>query len=287
MNAHISGRERETAVVLQRVRGAGHLSVRAAEGGTRLARLFQDGSAKLRMPRALPGRPYEAVMINTAGGLTAGDRIEWAFEAGEQASLTLTTQASEKTYKSVPGMLPASVRVHLSAKAGSSLFWLPQETILFEGAALKRTIEVDAAPDTRLLMVEPVVFGRKAMGEVLTRALLHDRWRIMIGGTIAHAEDTRFGPDMEASFGGPAGLMDARAIATLLYAGPDAEGRLAAARGILGESGGASFWQTLACPGGKLVARLCAADGYSLRRRLVPLVELFAGAGHLPRVWSL
>ena len=275
------------AASLQRVRGRGRLAVKAVNGSARLETLFQEGSAKLRMPRALAGRPYEAVMINTAGGLTAGDRIEWAFAAGEGAGLTLTTQASEKTYRSVPGMAPADVTVSLSAAAGSSLFWLPQETILFERSALSRTITVDAAPSARLLLLEPIVFGRKAMGETLTQAFLHDRWRIRHGEHLVHAEDTRFGPDIAASLAGPAALGDARAMATLLYIGPDAESKLNSARAIVGTVGGASFWQTPALPNGKLLARLIAADGYDLRKRLIPLVELFAGAGNLPRVWSL
>ena len=276
-----------SAASLQRVRGVGRLSVKAANGASRLATWFQEGSAKLRMPRALPGKPCEAVMINTAGGLTAGDRIEWAFSAGENASLMLTTQASEKTYRSVAGLPPAEVNVSLSAAAGSSLFWLPQETILFERSALRRTITVDADPSARLLLLEPIVFGRKAMGETLTQAFLHDRWRIRHGKHLVHAEDTRFGPDIAASLAGPAALGDARAMATLLYIGPDAESKLECARAIVGTVGGASFWQTPALPNGKLLARLIAADGYGLRKHLIPLVELFAGEGSLPRVWSL
>ncbi|TIU63331.1 MAG: urease accessory protein UreD, partial [Mesorhizobium sp.] len=49
--------------------------------------------------------------------------------------------------------------------------------------------------------------------------------------------------------------------------------------------GGASFWSV--GRSGKLLARLTAGDGYQLRKRLVPLVELLNGRAGLPKLWSL
>ncbi|RUW22402.1 urease accessory protein UreD, partial [Mesorhizobium sp. M1E.F.Ca.ET.041.01.1.1] len=76
----------------QRVAGRGRLFCGRAGGRTRLRRLYQDGSAKIRMP-AVHGDPLEAVLINTAGGLTGGDRLGWEIEVGEGASASITTQA--------------------------------------------------------------------------------------------------------------------------------------------------------------------------------------------------
>src|SRR5438477_4513653 len=49
----------------QRVAGRGRLFCGKSGGRTRLQRLYQDGSAKIRMP-AVQGDPLEAVLINTA-----------------------------------------------------------------------------------------------------------------------------------------------------------------------------------------------------------------------------
>ncbi len=77
----------------------------------------------------------------------------------------------------------------------------------------------------------------------------------------------------------------AAAIATVLHISADAEDRLAAARAIIGEAGGASFWQVGGT--GKLLARLFAADGYALRTRLMPLLALLNGRAGLPKLWSI
>ena len=67
-------------------------------GRTRIGRLYQEGAAKIRMPRT-SADPLEAVLINTAGGLTGGDRLDWAVDVGDGASATVTTQACEKVYR--------------------------------------------------------------------------------------------------------------------------------------------------------------------------------------------
>ncbi|HBC09391.1 MAG TPA: urease accessory protein, partial [Rhodospirillaceae bacterium] len=74
----------------------------------------------------------EAVLLNTAGGLTGGDVYGTEALAGPDAFLTLTSQACERVYRAT-GDQPARVETRLSADAGARLHWLPQETILFDG----------------------------------------------------------------------------------------------------------------------------------------------------------
>ena len=57
---------------------------------------------------------------------------------------------------------------------GATLDWLPQETIVFEGARLKRRTVAEVAPGGALLACEMVVLGRAASGERFTRGLLLD-----------------------------------------------------------------------------------------------------------------
>ncbi|MBV6648380.1 MAG: urease accessory protein UreD [Hoeflea sp.] len=276
---------------MQRTRGAGRLSVKLSAGQSRIDRLFQEGSARIRLPRVARGAPLEAVLINTAGGLTGGDRMDWHFEAGEGASLLLTTQACEKTYKA-QGDSEARVSVQLKLNAGSSLAWLPQETILFDRARLARTIDVDMASDARLLMVEPVVFGRLAMREAVTTGHFRDRWRVRCAGQLVHAEHMRLGPMVADALGHPAVANGGLAMATVLMIAPDAEAVLAGVRRIIGNSGGASHVTMRHGPGrdaatGKLLARIVARDSYELRKVLVPLIRLLNPAGGMPKVWSI
>ncbi|MEQ8481753.1 MAG: urease accessory protein UreD [Hoeflea sp.] len=270
---------------MQRARGAGRLSVKSEGTHSRIDRLYQDGCARIRLPRVQPGAPLEAVMINTAGGLTGGDRMDWQFEAGAGARMSLTTQACEKTYKA-QGDDPARVSVRLMLAEGSSMAWLPQETILFDRALLQRTIDVEMPQTARLLLVEPLLFGRLAMNESVIRGAFRDRWRIRVEGRLLHAEDTSFGPDVHAQLQRGAIADGGLALATVLMIAPEAEGLVEAVRGIICPAGGASFVSSRCGKTGKLLARIVAADSYELRKRLASLIRLLNAGGGVPKVWT-
>src|ERR1044072_2369632 len=124
----------------QRARGRGHLAARALHGRTRLAELYQEGAAKIRLPDTFDAS-MEAVIINTAGGLTGGDRMDWSVEAGADTRIDVTTQACEKIYKASAGTAEVTTNINVGAQA--RVDWLPQETILFDRSALFRRLDVD------------------------------------------------------------------------------------------------------------------------------------------------
>lgn len=265
-------------VRLQRASGSARLAVKPVNGRTRIATLYQEGCAKIRLPKT-DDRSLEAVMINTSGGLTGGDKIQWQFDIADDCSALITTQACERIYKASAEV--AQVTTKLSAGERASLAWLPQETIVFEGSVLQRTLSVDLADTSRALIVEPIVFGRKAMGEDVETCTLRDRWRIRRNGVLIHAEDFHIGPDAASMLARPALFGGMRTMATVLLLDKDAERLLDASRTIIGKKGGASFWS------GKLLARLIDGDAYSLRKRLVPLIELLNEKAGVPKVWSI
>ena len=88
--------------------------------------------------------------------------------AEEGTFLTVTTQACEKIYKAADGV--AEVGSHIVAGPGTRVHWLPQETILFDNAALVRRLDVDLDETSEFLAVEAVLLGRKAMGEAMRAA---------------------------------------------------------------------------------------------------------------------
>ncbi|MEQ9361010.1 MAG: urease accessory protein UreD, partial [Rhodospirillales bacterium] len=161
---------------LQRARGRARIAVRAEGGITRLAELYQDGCAKLRLPKVYGPSSVEAVLLNTAGGLTGGDVYATEALAGPGAFLTLTTQACERVYRASSGT--ARVDTRLSADAGARLHWLPQETILFDGGRLDRSLDVDLTGDAAFLAVEALELGRVGSGETVSGGAYTDSWRI-------------------------------------------------------------------------------------------------------------
>jgi urease accessory protein len=264
---------------LQRAVGAARIVAKTGDGVTRLDRLHQDGCGKIRLPRDHAALGLEAVLINTSGGLTGGDRMSWRAEAGADARLTLTTQACEKVYRARDGR--AEVTTTLTAAAGARLDWLPQETILFDGGALSRRLEADLAADARLLVVEAVILGRTAMNETVRRGELRDRWRIRREGRLVFADDlTLSGPVAAVAEQAPI-LGGAPAFASLLLVAEDADRLLPALRAAIGDAGGASAFD------GKLFCRIVAPDGLALRRALIPAIAALRDGEPCPRVWRL
>lgn len=255
----------------------------ASQGGrSHLTELRQQGCAKARLPTRRDG-VVEAVLINSSGGMTGGDRLSWSLDAREGASLIATTQGAERCYRSTEGH--ALNAITLKAGTGARLAWLPQETILFNNSALNRRLEMHLAPDAEALIVEPLVLGRQAMGEVMDSVRFRDDWRIFRAGELVHAEafalNWRDSAQSTPGQENPFTLSGAASLATLLLISPTAEEFLRESRRILGENGGASAWND------KLLIRLLAHDSYTLRKRLVPLIELLSPVGNVPKQWSL
>ena len=254
-------------------RSVGKLALEIAANRT-VARRREEGCVKLRMPTLAAGQAPEAIIINTSGGLAGGDRLE--IDVRVASDLCLTTQAAEKVYRSLSNETHLSIR--LSGQGEARLLWLPQETILFDGARLERSLDVDLQENAGLLAVESVVLGRKAMGESLTDFSFHDRWRIRRAGRLIYADDLRFDP---ARVRGAAALRGARAFATLVFVGAAAERFVEPLREIIADLGGVTAWD------GKLVARLTGVDGFDLRKTLIPALSLLAAPNELPKVWTL
>lgn len=265
------------AVALQRARGEARVTAQLAGGRTRLATLYQEGCAKIRLPNTHDDG-LQAVLINTAGGLTGGDRIDWQAEAAPGSRMVLTTQACERVYRSTGA--DACVTTRLSVGEGARLDWLPQETILFEHSRLCRTLDVDLAAGAQFCAVEAVLLGREAMGEAARGALLRDNWRIRRDGRLIHAEATKLSADPLERDG--VSLLDgALAFATVLYVGDDVERRLDPVRSMLTGRSGASVI------GERLIIRATAPSGLALRRIIAPIIATLSGAGSLPRLWHL
>ena len=286
----------------QRVDADAHVGAARARGPrgantTSLADLDQRGGAKIRLPRA-PGDALHAVTINTAGGLTGGDRIGWSAHAGAGSHLILSSAACEKAYRSHGPEAHQSTA--LSADAGARLEWLPQETILQEGARLERTLEADLEGDAALLACEAVTLGRAAMGETVRRARLVDRWRVRRDGRLVHAEALVLGEDFDALHADAAGLGPWHAFATAVLcdareacAHEDLVERVNAA--IEAAIGGARPAAGDAAPGlarasalpGRVVVRVLARDSRTLRAALLPALGALRDGAPTPRVWSV
>jgi urease accessory protein len=246
-------------------------------GKTRRGKVHESGSLRVRFPSP-ETRALAAVLVNTAGGVAGGDRFSVSIDAGPDTALTLTTAAAEKIYRSQG--TPAAIDVRLRVATGAHLAWLPQETILFDRAKLKRRIDIELDDGASLLLAEIVVFGRAAMSEAMREGEYVDCWRLKRAGKLVFAETLRLDGDIAAKLARPAIAGGGAAVATVLIAPADqdtAERIRAAASTFAGEVG-VSAWNGFA------VARFCAKDAAGLRSDVMKvLAQIDAKA--LPRLW--
>lgn len=242
-----------------------------------LADLRQSGAMKLLFPRP-DSAALQAIVINTAGGVTGGDDFSLNACAEEGAFLSLTTQAAERIYRAQPDQL-GKIRNRLRVKAGARLHWLPQETILYEACAVQRRLAVDLDEGASLLLVEPLVFGRAAMGEVLSAINFKDRIEVRRAGRPIYLDAIALEGDASAHLAAPHVGAGAGALATLVYVAPDAEAHLTKLRALLPPAAGASLLGP-----DILVARILASDSFELRRSLIPILRHLS-ADALPRSW--
>lgn len=268
--------ERPVLPPLPRSFGAIDLEFCNKGGATRTHRMYQAGVMRVRFPH-VTGAP-EAVLINTAGGLTGGDCVTMGVGMGAGTSAIVTTQAHEKVYKSSGGTV--SMIASLKLGAGAALEWLPQPTILFDRAMLARETHVEMTGDADFLGVEAVIFGRTAMGEVMQTGALSDHWSIRRAGRLIHADRFALDGAIAASLSRMSVLAGSAAMATIRHVSAHAAARLDTVREALADDGAASAWN------GMLLTRIVTKDGYQLSAALARVLTALRGRP-LPPVWNI
>jgi urease accessory protein len=270
------------------VHGVARVGYVNVDGVNRLATLEQKTPLRVLFPLPTAGDPPVAALVTTSGGLVGGDRLDVAVSVGENAALMAIGQAAEKVYRSLGN--DCGVDIALEVGAGGWLEWLPQETILFEGARLRRNTALSVAGTGRALAGEMLVFGRVARGETMSYGLVRDAWTVRRDGRLVWADALHMdGEDIPYSLAAAAGFAGARAYATAIYVGPDAAAQLDLARDAAAIDGVRSG-ATLCGP--VLVVRWLGADPGAVRRAFGDFwMRRRAAAGglppRLPRLWHV
>jgi urease accessory protein len=266
----------------QRAAGRLDLAFSAAGGGTRIKTFYQQGCLKARLPRPAEAETCEAVTLNISGGVAGGDALETAISLDDGARVCVSSQAAERIYLALDAD-PATIATRINLGAGARLDYLPQETILFDGFALRRTLEIDLAADASFLGVESLVFGRQAMGERVTTGFLRDCITLRRDGVLVLRDMTRLDGDIEAVLARKAVAGGRIAMAALIYAAPDAPACLDDVRSMLAAQ---------KCPAGASVldgvlrARIVAPSASALRTCLIAALKICRNGRPLPRTWQ-
>ena len=274
------------------VSGVAEIGFARRDGATRLAHLHQRNPLRVLFPTAEPGDAALAVLVTTSGGLVAGDRLAILIDAEAGTVAHVTASAAEKIYRST-GAATTTIEQNFTVGENAWLEVLPPETILFDGARLRRRATLQLASGAGFLGGGMTVFGRRARAEHFTRGLLHDCLEVWRGGRLAWGDALHLDGDIAATIADPACFAGAAACASLILAPPDGDpGRFVdAARAAQQQSAAEGLRGGVTAVNGVLVARWLAADPLALRRAFADLAchlrEAAMGLpARLPRLWQ-
>ncbi|MEG3923084.1 urease accessory protein UreD [Microcoleus sp. T3_A4] len=186
-------------------------------GATQIIHNQMQAPLKVQRPFYPEGKEIcHSVILHTAGGVVGGDRLSSHFHLQPNAKALITSAAASKIYRS--SGLESQQNIDIKLEAGANLEWLPQETIVFDGAIYRQNLRVELAPTARILLWEITRFGRSARGE----KFLSGEW---ISHTEVWQQNSPLWIDRQLLKGGekmlesPHGLAGKPVVATLAWVG--------------------------------------------------------------------
>lgn len=138
-----------------RFRQAGHRTI--------LAERRHVGPLVVQRPFYPEGPICHVYLVHPPGGIVGGDRVELHADVEAAAHALLTTPAATRFYRAGPH--PRSTLLQQLSVRDGALEWLPQETIIFDGARAHSTTRVELAGEARFLGWEISCLGRPANDE--------------------------------------------------------------------------------------------------------------------------
>jgi urease accessory protein len=242
----------------------------------------------LRVQKALyPEGPAvcQAIVVHPPGGIVGGDRLELDVDVGAAAHAQLTTPGAAKWYRSAGAT--AGQRTRFVVGAGGALEWLPQETLLFDGAQAAIATRIELAADASYIGWDLTCLGRTAAGERFDRGRFVQTLELVRAGELAWCERAAIDGGSRALQSG-AVLGGAAVFGTLLAAGPPvADATLAACRAVACADGDGSVTRLPAV----LVARYRGPSTLAARTYFATLWRVLRPAllgreAVPPRIWS-
>ncbi len=254
------------------------------DGVTRLTERTHSGP--LRVQKALyPEQPAvcHAIIVHPPGGVVGGDQLSISVRIGSSAAALLATPGAAKWYRANGRVSRQSVDLEVAADA--ALEWLPQETILYNGAQVEFTSNIELAADATYIGCEILCFGRAASGEKFDYGSVRQHNQIRRDGKLIWHEQGRL-VGSSAMMQSPLGLAGKTVCATLLVAAPALPSATVSA---LRDSGGTELGVTHLKS--ILAVRYLGDSSEAARHSMLQAWKilrpaLLARAAVVPRIWN-
>ncbi|MDT8398002.1 MAG: urease accessory protein UreD [Pseudomonadales bacterium] len=121
-------------------------------------------------------------LLHPPGGLVSGDSLHIRAEVGAGAGVLLTTPGAGRIYRARAGEQRQQQQTDLCLAAGSSLEWLPLETIIYPGAQANLETRINLVHDCLFMGWELTCLGLPASGGSFDSGSLRQGFRIDCDG---------------------------------------------------------------------------------------------------------
>ena len=158
------------------------------DGRTLLSERDHDGPLVVQKPLYPEGSDIcHAIVVHPPGGIAGGDELTLQARIAARASALLTTPGAAKWYRSSGPRAKQSIAFDVKGQ----LEWMPQETIVFDGALAETEYEVDLAAGAGLIGWDIVCLGRTGSGERFTRGSYRTSIKVRRDGRLLWLERGR------------------------------------------------------------------------------------------------
>jgi len=156
------------------------LGLTLKNGRTVLSKRRHDGPLTLQRPfYPEPNGTCHLYILHPPGGIVGGDSLNIDVMCNAGTSTLITTPAANKFYQS--NGFTASQNQNLNVMGNACLEWLPQETILFDGARVHSSFKVHLDEQATFFGWDIVSFGRPACKEEFTTGVFRQNYEIWKG----------------------------------------------------------------------------------------------------------
>ena len=196
-------------------------------------------------------------------------------------SLNITTQSMEKVYNCKN--LLANAYTNIIVGNNSYVSWMPLETIFFNGGKLRRRLNIDLKPSSNFFGVETLIFGRKAMGEIVKTGELDDALQIYKNNKLLYSDFNKIKGNIDKKIFKSLVLKGNNIFCNVVYTGK----KIRMYEKLISRYENKSkYFFGVSVVNGVLLIKILAKNILDIRDFLSDLVKIFGKNFNLPKIWS-
>lgn len=117
-----------------------------------------------------------AIIVHPPAGIAGGDHLTFDMRIEDQAHALVTTPGAGKWYRT--NGKQAYQHIHIQVKQNAVFEWLPQETMLFDGANASSATQIHLDQSASFIGWDMLVIGRQARQETFSRGAYKNQFML-------------------------------------------------------------------------------------------------------------